>query len=276
MLADTHCHLDFSDFDADRTEVIQRAREAGVSCFITIGTTLETSHNALALAEAHEDVYATVGIHPNEAGQLEDGYIELLRKLASHPKCAAIGEIGMDWHRLPTSHAMKENREPTDAEKQEEEKLVKAQRSSFRQMLALAAELKKNVVIHQRNCWEPLLELFLEETKSSGVRGVFHCFGGSMEEARELLDRGHYVSFTGIVTFKNARLVQETVAALPDGCFMVETDCPYLAPSPHRGTRCEPWHVRLVAEKIAELRNKSVEEIIALTGATTKEFFKLP
>ncbi len=259
MMFDTHAHLDYSDFDADRDAVLERAREAGVTRILTIGTSMASSRCAIRLAEQFDQIYAVVGIHPTESHTAEDGWLDELRQMAAHPRVVAIGETGLDYHRLP--------------EDEVESALCRKQQAEvFRAQLDLAAETGLNLVFHQRDSWDDMLGML--ENWDGRVRGVFHCFGGTPEQAQEIIGRGHMVSFTGIVTFKNAALVRETAAAVPPGSFMVETDCPYLAPVPHRGGRCEPAHTRLVAEKIAGLRGISLDEVSAITSAAAESFFK--
>ena len=259
MLIDTHAHLDYSDYDPDRAEVIARATEAGVTEIISIGTRIDSSLRAVELAENFPNIWATVGVHPCEADEVPDDAVDRLRALAQSRRVVAIGEIGLDYHHLP------ENPAEIEPNKQRQAEL-------FRRQLALTAELGLNAVIHQRDSWDDTLKILSEFT--GRVRGVFHCFGGTIEQAREVIALGHLVSFTGIITFKNARQVQATAQDVAFDQFMVETDCPYLAPTPDRGKRCEPAHTRRVADKIAELRGVSVEEIAARTTATAREFFR--
>jgi TatD DNase family protein len=259
MLIDTHAHLDYTDYDPDRAEVISRAAEAGVTEIISIGTRIESSARALELAENFPNIWATVGIHPCEVDDAPDDAIDELRLLAQSPRVVAIGEIGLDYHHLP------EDPDAATANK-------KKQAGLFREQLELTAGLGLNAVIHQRDSWDDTLAILREYT--GRVRGVFHCFGGTVEQAREVIALGHLVSFTGIVTFKNARQVQATAQDVPLDAFMVETDCPYLAPVPDRGKRCEPAHTRLVAEQIASLRHTLVEEVAARTTATARGFFR--
>ena len=281
-LIDTHAHLDYPDFEADLEGVVARATEAGVTRIITIGTGIESSRRAVALTERFPNVYAAVGIHPTNV--LEEGldFLPALRDLALHPKVVAIGETGVDYHHVP-----EELQPPKVAAVDsallaqctgDQERLIAegawkaAQADAFRMQLDLAVELGLNVVIHQRSSWEDTLEILRPYTGK--VRGVFHCFGGTPEEADEVRALGHLVSFTGIITFKNAEQVRLTAAAVPADGYMVETDCPYLAPVPHRGKRAEPAHTRLVAETIAGVRGVSPEEIAAATTRTAEEFFR--
>jgi TatD DNase family protein len=260
MLIDTHAHLDYPDYDPDRAEVIARATAAGVGEIISIGTRIDSSARAVELAENFLNIWATVGIHPCEVDEAPEDAVERLRALAqSSSRVVAIGEIGLDYHRLPEN--------PAEAEAGK-----RRQADLFRQQLELTSELGLNAVIHQRDSWDDTLKILSDFT--GRVRGVFHCFGGTLEQARQVIAQGHLVSFTGIVTFKNARQVQATAQDIAFDQFMVETDCPYLAPAPDRGKRSEPAHTRRVAEQIAQLRGASLEEIAARTTETARGFFK--
>ncbi len=268
MLTDTHAHLDFPDFASDFDAVLARAEAAGVHRIITIGTTVEGSHRAVALAERHRNVFATVGIHPGQAHETNPDFIPQLRTLARSPRVVAIGEIGRDHHRLPSIL-----QPGPDADIATQDQAIKdAQASVFAQQLTLAAELGLNVVIHERDAWDDTLAQLAPY--HGRLRAVFHCFGKSPQHARQLLAHNHLVSFTGIVTFKNAAVVQETARSLPAGTFMFETDCPFLAPVPHRGKRAEPGQVRIIAQHIADLRSQSLEELALQTEATANNFFR--
>jgi len=281
MLTDTHAHLDYPEFQPDLDTVIAAARDAGVTRIITIGTGVESSRRAVALAERFEHVYAVVGLHPTNVEEETGDWLSVIRGLASHPKVAAIGETGLDYHRLPSEQLASapaisalQAEMPQDAEAAIVDGAYKAaQAEAFAAQIDLAAEFGLNVVIHQREAWDDTLAMLAPYTGK--VRGVFHCFGNTPDQAGEVIGMGHLVSFTGIVTFKNAELVREVVAKIPDDTFMVETDCPYLAPVPYRGGRCEPAHTRLVAEKIAELRGTDFATIAALTEKTAQGFFRL-
>src|ERR1041385_6450174 len=249
MLIDTHAHLDFPDFANDLEDVLRHAEKADVKRIITIGTSIESSRRAIALAEQYPSVYAAIGVHPSHVEKAEDDVITPLRELAKNPRVVAIGETGLDYHHLPSEKVAKEEqvqvmtalRTETDEEieAQIRDGAYKSKQASlFQQQLDLGVELGLNVVIHQRDAWEDTLEIV--RPYSGRLRGVFHCFGGTLEQANEVLDLGHLVSFTGIVTFKNGKQVREVAASVPLDSFMVETDCPYLAPVPYRGKRCEP------------------------------------
>jgi TatD DNase family protein len=257
MFFDTHAHLDFPDFAEDVTQVVERATAAGISRIITIGTDGESSARAIALAERFAPVYAAVGWHPTHVSSAPQDIRPILRKLAAHPKVVAIGETGLDYHRLPAP--------------EEIERYKAKQADIFEQQLEVAAELQMNCIIHQRDSFEPTLHQL--ERWVGKVRGVFHCFGGDVGAMQRVIGVGSLVSFTGIVTFKNAQTVRDTVAATPADRFMLETDCPFLAPVPHRGKRCEPAFVREVAATVAEVRKCALEEISRATSTAAKEFF---
>ena len=285
MLIDTHAHLDYPDFAADFDDVLARATEAGVTRIITIGTSIESSRRAVELAEKHANVFAVIGVHPTSAEDAPDDVITPLRELAKSSRVAAIGETGFDYHHLPSATVARQRKTQVisgalQAETDEgieggihDGALKSKQASLFQQQLDLAVELKLNVVIHQRDAWDDTLEILREYGRK--VSGVFHCFGGTREEAEEVIALGHLVSFTGIVTFKNGAAVRDVAAGLSLGEFMVETDCPYLAPAPFRGQRCEPAHTRLVAESIAAARGMSLEDVARATTAKAEEFFRL-
>jgi TatD DNase family protein len=284
MLIDTHAHLDYPDFAADFEDVLARAAKAGVTRILTIGTSLASSRRAIELAEKHSNVFAVVGVHPTNAEEAPDDVIAPLRELAKSPRVAAIGETGLDYHNLPSVRVARERKtqviDALQADTDDEIEggirdgaLKSKQASLFQQQLELAVELRLNVVIHQRDAWDATLAVMREYGRQ--VSGVFHCFGGTKEQAEEVIALGHLVSFTGIVTFKNGAAVREVAAALSLGEFMVETDCPYLAPAPFRGKRCEPAHTRLVAESIAAARGVSLEDIARVTTETAEEFFRL-
>src|SRR5436190_20141218 len=243
-LVETHAHLDYPDFANDLDDVLRRAIEAGVTRIVTIGTSVESSQRAVDLAEKHSNVFAAIGVHPTSVEEAADDVMTPLREMAKNPRVVAIGETGLDYHHLPSEKVAKEEQvQVMSALRTETDEEIEAQirdgaykskqASLFQQQLDLAAELGLNVVIHQRDAWEDTLKAI--RPYSGKLRGVFHCFGGTREQADEVLALGHFVSFTGIVTFKNGAMVREIAAQLSLGDFMVETDCPYLAPVPFRG-----------------------------------------
>jgi TatD DNase family protein len=260
---DTHAHLDFPDFANDLDAVIARAVAAGVTRMLCIGTNLQSSRRAIAIAVAHPEVWAVAGWHPSAALLAPADIRGELRKLAEHPRLVAIGETGLDYYRLPSS---------TGGSRGDDDQFKQAQASLFTQQLEVAAELGLNCVIHQRG---DTLEdtLALMKPFAGRVRGVFHCFAGSIADVAKIRALGSMVSFTGIVTFKNGQNVREAVAATPLGEFMLETDCPFLAPVPHRGKRCEPGHVKEIAAVVAEARGCSLEELSEATRDAAHKFF---
>ena len=260
---DTHAHLDFPDFDTDREAVIARAAAAGITRIITIGTTAEGSRAAIALAEAHANVFAAAGWHPSHASEAPEEIGPAFAALLRSAKVAAIGECGLDYSRLPGK---------SGGGVEEDQRCIARQRSLFEQQLALAAEHRLNVIVHQRDSFADTLELL--RPWASKVRAVFHCFVGSPAEMRQVLDLNSIVSFTGIATFKNASLVRETLATAPLGQFMLETDCPFLAPVPHRGKRCEPAYVTELARFAADLKGCSLEELAEGTNRAAEGFFR--
>jgi TatD DNase family protein len=256
MLTDTHAHLDYPEFQADFPGVLSRAEAAGVTRMICIGTGIESSRAAIALADKWPQVWATVGIHPNHLRDERPDFLPSLRDLAGRPRVVAIGETGLDSFRLAKGDAAGRA----------------AQAAAFRAQLDLAAEAGLPVVIHERNAWEDTVAILREYT--GRVRAVFHCFGKSPDHAREVLALGHLVSFTGIVTFNNAPEAQSSAASIPLDSFMLETDSPFLAPVPHRGKKCEPAFVRDTGARVASLRGITLSELAAATEATANAFFK--
>ncbi len=283
MLIETHAHLDYPDFANDFDDVLRRANEADVTRIITIGTSIASSRRAVQLAEKHPNIFAVIGVHPSTAIEAEEDVITPLRELAKNPRVVALGETGLDYHRLPSVEAAKQKKVQVFARalQGETDEEIEAQIEDgaykdkqvglFQQQLDLAVEVGLNVVIHQRDAWDDTLELL--QPYAGRVRGVFHCFGGTLDQANEVAALGHLVSFTGIVTFKNGTAVREVARRIPNNHFMVETDCPYLAPEPFRGKRCEPAHTRIVAQTIAAARGVTIEEIGRATTATAEQFF---
>jgi TatD DNase family protein len=259
MFFDTHTHLGSKQFDGDLPAVLARARAASVTHMVAPATDLENARKLLAIAEHEADVRVAVGIHPCDADTVSgDNWIQELRELAQHPKVCAIGEIGLDYFHAPPESFTLENWKAHQA------KVLTAQ-------LELAAELKLSTILHNRESWDDLTALVLPF--SDRLRGVFHCFTGTLEQAQPLLERGHLISFTGIVSFKNAGVIAETARLVSAGSYMIETDAPYLAPVPHRGKRCEAAYVADTARAIAALRGESVEKVAADTRNTALQFF---
>lgn len=243
MLFDTHAHLNAKEFDEDREEVLRRAKEAGVTRILNIGYNRDSIPSSLQLAEKYDYIYSSVGWHPQDANSFTEKDLAWLRELAEHPKVIAIGEIGLDYY-WDTS--------PRDVQKK-----------VFRTQIALAKELNLPIVIHDRDAHEDVLKILKEERLETGV--IMHAFSGSVEMAKECIDLGFYLSFGGPITFKNAVRPKEVAKAIPLERILIETDSPYLTPHPYRGKRNESSYVRLVAEKLAELRGLTVEEIEEIT-----------
>ncbi len=260
---DTHAHLDFPDFAEDRAEVVARARAAGISRILTIGTDDASSARAVALSEAHPEVFAAVGWHPNHVTAAPADVRPALRDLARHPKVVAIGEIGLDFHHPPS--------ETPGATPADDQAYKARQATLFAQQLEVAAELGLNCVVHQRDAFP---EAVAQMRPWAGkVRGVFHCFVNDAAALEQVLALDSLVSFTGIVTFKSAAVVRAALAAAPLDRFMLETDCPFLAPVPYRGRRCEPAYVRDLAEVVAGVKGVDLETLSAATCATARRFF---
>ena len=259
---DTHAHLDYPDYTGDLPEVIERARTAGITKIISIGTDLESSRRAVELANRFESIFAAVGWHPSNAHEAPEDIRPALREFVKHPKVVAIGETGLDYHRLPGDPS---------GDAGDNTRYKRKQAEIFAQQLEVAAEAGLNCVIHQRDAFEDTLAQL--QPFAGRVRGVFHCFGEDAGRMRRVLEIGSLVSFTGIATFKNGQNVRDTIAATPSGRFMLETDCPYLAPVPYRGKRCEPAYVKEIAEVVAQVRGCTLEELSAETCRTAAEFF---
>lgn len=266
MWIDSHCHLAGSEYDADREEVFARAKAAGVEACVVIGAGdgLAANEKGVALAAAKKEAYATVGVHPHDTGKIviasPDGakqsqsYLDTLRAWAARPKVVAIGEIGLDYH---YDHS------PRDV-----------QQLRFCEQLQLAKELNLPVVIHSREAWEDTVSL-VKELGPFENSGVFHCFGGSVDQAEEVIALGFYISISGILTFKKAASLIEVVQKIPLEHMIIETDAPFLAPVPHRGKRNEPAFVALVGEKIAGIRGTPVSEVAEIVTNNTKKLFRI-
>ena len=258
MLIDSHVHLDDARYSTDRDQVFQRASDSGIEAFVTIGCDLATSQSAVQLGESHDNVFSTIGVHPHESKEILNTWYDEFRQLAQHPKVVAYGEIGLDYH---YDHSPRE-----------------VQRQRFREQVQLAKELHLPIVIHTREAQEDTIAILKEES-AAAVGGVFHCFSGDACLAKDALDLGFYLSFSGVITFKNASMLREIIKTVPLDRIMVETDCPYLTPVPHRGKRNEPAFVRYVAETIAGLVGNgspsSFEKIAHTTVQNTKRLFKI-
>ena len=254
-LIDTHCHLTFEGLAENVEAVIERSRAAGVTGWITVGTDPQENQNAVALAEKFENMYAAVGIHPHEARTVTPDTLKELRALAQHKRIVAIGETGLDYHYNFSSH--------------------EEQRSVFAEQLKIAAELNLPVVIHCREAFEETMEI-LEQHGGGVKRIVFHCFSGDAAQAKVILDKGFYVSFTGVVTFKNAEAIREAAQIVPTGRMMIETDSPYMSPEPMRKQKInEPVLMVHTARRLAELKGMDLADFAEAVTATSKAFFSL-
>lgn len=261
MLADTHCHLDFHAFDDDRQQVIDRAREAGINRIMNPGIDLPSSEQAVQLAGAVTEIFAAVGIHPNDALTFDKSSLDALRKLAQHPKVKAVGEIGLDYYREHAPHDI--------------------QMEVFRAQLELAAELGLPVIIHNRQADEDILAVLTawrEALVQSGSQlaqhpGVLHSFAGNETVAARAVELGFFIGLTGPLTFKNAPELQKTASGLSLERLLVETDAPFLAPHPHRGRRNEPAYVKVTAEKLAALQDIPYETAARQTSQNASRLF---
>ncbi|HLP78418.1 MAG TPA: TatD family hydrolase [Candidatus Paceibacterota bacterium] len=262
---DTHAHLTYPDFTGDLPQVVKRAEAAGITKLISIGTDLESSRRAIGLAENFPCVYAVVGWHPSDVMEAPEDIRSELRELAKHPKVVALGETGLDYYRLPS--------QKPEFPAADDERYKARQAALFRQHLEVAAETGLNCVIHQRgDCVTDTFALL--EPFADRVRGVFHCFAGDVATMQKILRLNSLVSFTGIATFKNGQNVRDVIAATPLGSFMLETDCPFLAPIPYRGKRCEPAYVKEISQTVAQVKDCSLEELSEATCKTAHAFFR--
>jgi TatD DNase family protein len=262
---DTHAHLTYPDFASELPLVVARAEAAGIAKIICIGTDLDSSKRAAGLAEQFPNVFAVVGWHPSDAMEAPEDLRPVLRELARHPKVVGLGETGLDYYRLPSKKL--------GASAVADEPIKQKQAALFRQHLEVAAELGLGCVIHQRDSLEDTLAQLAPFAPQ--VRGVFHCFANDAATMQRIVALGSLVSFTGILTFKNGQNIRDTLAATPMDKFMLETDCPFLAPMPYRGKRCEPAYVKEIAEVAAQVKGCTLEVLSATTCATAEGFFKL-
>jgi TatD DNase family protein len=255
MLVDTHTHLDGDRFDGDRAAALERARAAGVARMVNVGCDLPSSRRSLGLAATHADVWATAGIHPHEAKDAPPGFDDALASLAADPRCVAIGECGLDFFR---------NHSPADV-----------QRAVFARQIAVAKRVGRPLVLHVRDAFDDALDV-LESEGARDAGGVFHCFTGTWEQAKRGLDLGFLLSIPGVVTFKAAGELPDVARKAPLDRLVVETDAPYMAPTPHRGQRNEPAWVAHTAAFVAGVRGMAVEDFVAATGANAMRLFWSP
>ena len=253
MLFDTHAHMDDAAFDSDREELLLSLPQQGIGLLMNPGCSLASSRNTVKLAKEYDYIYAAVGSHPDVADEVNEEVLNEYRRLcAENPKVKAIGEIGLDYHYedIPREIQLK----------------------AFRAQMALARELGLPVIVHERDAHEDGMKVVEEFPE---VTGVFHCYSGSTEMAKWLVNRGWYIGFTGVLTFKNARKALEVAAAIPMDRIVLETDCPYMSPEPFRGRRNDPGKLYRMAEKLAELRGLSLEEVHAITTENGKRLYRI-
>lgn len=252
MLFDTHAHLDDDRFDEDRKQVLEQCKADGVELILNAGSNVNTSLKSISLAKEYDFVYASVGVHPHDAKSMDDKTIDVLREMAANPKVKAIGEIGLDYHY---------DFSPRDVQKQR-----------FMEQIDLAKQLRLPIIVHDRESHGDIMEIF-KKMNVKGMGGVLHSFSGSVEMARECLKLDFYLSISGPITFKNAVKTVEVVKEIPLDMLLIETDSPYLTPVPYRGQRNYPGYVRYVAEKIAEIKGISFEEVAQKTLENGKLLF---
>lgn len=252
MLFDSHAHYDDEKFDDDRDKLIKRVHLSGVEFILNVGADIVSSFSTLELTKKYDFIYGAAGVHPHAASQMKDEDFDTLKKLLLDPKMVAVGEIGLDYHY---------DFSPRDVQK-----------LRFVQQIELAKELKKPIIVHDREANEDCFSI-IKTQSAKDVGGVFHCFAGSVEMAKELLKQNFYISIAGPVTFKNAKKTVEVVKFLPDDRILIETDCPYLSPEPNRGKRNDSSLMRYTAERIAEIRGCSFERICELTSENAKKLF---
>jgi TatD DNase family protein len=256
MLIDSHAHIQGKEYAGEVETVIARAREAGIDKIIAVGGAGEMSsnHDAVALASLYDDVYATVGMHPHDAKDVGPEELKSLRELTIHPKVIAVGETGLDYYYSHSPHDV--------------------QRRVFMDFINLARQAGLPLIVHERDAAQDAAQLLRSEG-TGDLRGVIHCFTGNYEAACAYLDLGFYLSFTGIITFKNAEPLRDVVRQVPLKKILIETDSPYLTPVPHRGKRNEPAYVRLVAEAVAIIKSVSLEEVAQITSGNARELFSI-
>ena len=252
MLFDTHAHMNDEAFDQDREQMILGLPEKGIQYVMNVGCSLHSSGDCIKMAETYPFVYASVGTHPDAAAEVDEAVVEAYRKMAQHPKVLAIGEIGLDYYYESVPREI--------------------QQKAFRMQMQLARELQMPVIIHERDAHDDAMRI-VKEFKD--VTGVFHCYSGSAEMARQLVNMGWYIGFTGVLTFKNARKAVETAERIPLDRIVLETDCPFMAPEPFRGKRNDPGYLYRMAERLAEIRGITPEEAQAATLENAKRLYRL-
>ena len=252
MLFDTHVHLNDEQFNEDLQEVIERAKEVGISYMVVVGFNRPTIERAISLVKEYDFLYASIGWHPVDAIDMTDEDLAWIEEMAANPKVVALGEMGLDYHWDKSPHEV--------------------QKEVFRRQISLAKKLKLPIIIHNRDATEDVVQILREENAEE-VGGIMHCFSGSAETAKECIEMNFHISLGGPVTFKNAKKPKRVAIEVPLDRLLIETDCPYLAPHPYRGKRNEPAYVKLVAEQVAELKEISFEEVAQKTTENAKKLF---
>lgn len=252
MIFDSHAHYDDKAFEADRVELLSNLHSRGIEAIVNSGASINSTKRAIELAEQYANIYAAVGIHPEHTGELAEEHMQWLKELLSHPKAVALGEIGLDYYWDEPDRDI--------------------QKKWFIRQLQLAKETGKPVVVHSRDAAKDTLDIMRSEY-GKGYPAYIHCFSYSREVARDFLDMGCMIGIGGVVTFKNAKKVKETVAYLPMDRLLLETDCPYLAPTPHRGERNESSYLKLIAEEIAAIKGMAAAEVEEITRQNAHRFF---
>ena len=254
MIFDTHTHYDDEAFNEDRDSVINYLKNGGVSRVVNVGASIESSRTTLELANKYDFIYASIGVHPDDAAQVDDAGVDTLKELASSKKVVAIGEIGLDYHW--------------------NEDNIDVQKEAFRSQIKLAKELSLPIIIHSRDAARDTMDI-MSEMKAQEIGGVVHCFSYSREIAKEAIDMGFYIGVGGVVTFKNAKKLRECVEMVSLDRILLETDCPYMAPEPNRGKRNESTYLKFVVEKIAEIKGVSREEVEEKTYENALRLFRI-
>lgn len=256
MIFDTHAHYENEKFDTDREQLLASMHTQGIGCIVNVGSSLDTSRQSMHLAQQYDFIYAAVGVHPSEISCLDETGIDWLRQQAAHPKVVAIGEIGLDYYW------------------EKDLSVRKKQREWFERQLAVAQETGLPVIIHSRDAAQDTLAI-MKEAGSRKIPGVIHCFSYAPEQAEQYVQMGYYIGVGGVVTFANAKKLAETVKLIPLESLVLETDCPYLAPEPHRGKRNSSLYLPYVAEKIAEIKGIPAAEVIRVTEQNACQLYRI-
>lgn len=255
MLIDSHAHIHFDEFKDEIPQVLERAQQAGVQALINVGTDLVSSRQAILLAEQHPFIFAAVGVHPHDVSKMQDRDLRELQKIGRHPKVVAVGEIGLDYH---YEHSPRET-----------------QLRRLADLIQVAHEIEKPLILHCREAFEECFQI-LDETDGWKRGGVFHCYTGDLPTAEKIFKKKFYISFSGIITFKKSEALKAVAREISTDRFLIETDCPFLAPEPHRGKRNEPAYVKRVAEELGKIRVVSFESIAQKTTQNSQALFALP